>query len=337
MKNPVNGHKAPKAAVPGRNQLATPVFEEVWADDVPMYEMWFQFMSCSPSYELAKRFRANQLTTAEIAALPADFGTVLEVYDDFGDLKGVTFRDWWLKKAKPYFGAKSSTPLVMYAGPTYLDDQHDADIRSMRAALMHEDQGWARKTSRTLHFSTALKRRDVLKMIKSELEQLEFEQQPVGNLRPKYPMLKIGKMRSALKKYKETLEVRAMHPNEQLWSIGVRSNISVDAAKWPCTDGRPDILAEELHQKLAIPTSRALRRARMICENAARGRFPDHSILKTAQEFVPADLNQCVINLAEMVKKAKADRKIHVQKMRDIMKKYDFTPSGRLLHLGEDD
>jgi len=329
MEDPVKGIKVPKAAPPGRELADDPEWEEVWADDVPMYRIWFEFMSCSPSYELARRHRANQLTAAEVTALPADFGTVLEVYDDFGDLKNVTFRDWWVKKAKKYFGAKSSTPFVMYAGPTYVDDKHEADLSRMKAQLMHEDQGWARKTSRTLLFSTALKRKDVLRMVKSELEQLDFEQQPVGDLKPKYPMLKIGKMRSALDKYLRTLKNRAMYPDEKLWSIGVRSDISAEAKKWPRTDGRPDVLAEEQHQKLAIPTSRALLRARMICEHAARGKFPVHSNLPTAKEFAASDLNQCVTNLGAMLEKETRDREISRKKMRNLMIKYGVTPKGR--------
>lgn len=329
MKNPSKSNKAAKAAVPGRNQPAPPVWEEVWADDLPMYRLWFEFICCSPSYELAKRLRANQLTAAETAALPADISTVLKVYDDFGDLKNVTFRDWWIKKAKKYFGAKSSTPLVMYAGPTYVDDKYEADLRNMRAELMHEDQGWARKTSRTLHFSTALKRKDVLRMIKAELDKLEFDQQPEGNLKPKYPMGKIGKMRSALDKYLRTLKNKAMYPDEELWSIGVRSDINETAKTWPRTDGRPDSMNEQHHQALAIATSRALLRARMICEHAARGEFPVHDKLQTAKEFVAIDLNQCVTNIAEMFDKETRDREISRKKVRDLMIKYGVTPTGR--------
>lgn len=336
MDEEIGSDEPAQRARTGRDDPAKSSWNDVWVDDVPMYRLWFEFMLFSPSYELARRSRADELTPADEAILPTDFTTVVATYDDFGDLTKLTFRDWWVKKAKPFFGAKGSTPFVIYGGHTHVDhaDEHHLykDHDAFRAARMREDeQGWARETSRTLHFSTALKRKDVLRAIKAELGKLEFEQLPDGDHKPKYPMQKIGKMRSALEKYLRTLKNRAKYPDEELWSIGVRSNMTAAAMNWPQTNSTPDRLDEKSRQAMAIATSRALLRARMISENAARGQFPVHTRLKTALEFIPVNLSRCGAIIEDLREQESIAAEVNRKKIRALMIQYKVTLKGRYL------
>ena len=70
----------------------------VWATKLGFYLLWMEYLAVSPSYELARRYRAGGLSHAEQEQLPADFDTVLAVYDDLGDVQRVTFLDWWSER-----------------------------------------------------------------------------------------------------------------------------------------------------------------------------------------------------------------------------------------------
>jgi hypothetical protein len=69
--------------------------EDRWVEHVFEYHLWFQFLAISPSYELARRHHAGELSTEERASAPRDFDLVLSVFDNLGDVQRVTFADWW--------------------------------------------------------------------------------------------------------------------------------------------------------------------------------------------------------------------------------------------------
>jgi hypothetical protein len=271
---------------------------DLWAADVPLYRMWFEFLSCSPSYAKAKRYKEGTLSPAEIAKLPEDFDAVLKCYANLGDTTGVTFRDWWHERAMAYFGIRSSRPKVQHIGPTHKDFEELTDDERQRREIAYDEFGWAKETSQLLMFSTALKRKDVLRKIRSEINKLEFEKGPPDELKAVYPLGKIGKMKPALVKYLRVLKSRAHFPDDELWSIGVRSEINHDAEAWPKDNGVPIKTGDQYCQVMAVATSRALFRARMLCENAARGIFPSHRKLETAEERF--DLNLLAAQVCDL-------------------------------------
>src|SRR6056297_185494 len=84
----------------------------VWASKLGFYLLWMEYLAVSPSYELARRYRAGELTDAEQAKLPADFEDVLAVYDDLGDVQRVSFLDWWSECGLSVFGYEGAKPRV---------------------------------------------------------------------------------------------------------------------------------------------------------------------------------------------------------------------------------
>ena len=54
--------------------------DSFWATKVGFYMLWMEYLAISPSYELARRFRADALSPDEVNALPEDFSEVLAVY-----------------------------------------------------------------------------------------------------------------------------------------------------------------------------------------------------------------------------------------------------------------
>ena len=84
----------------------------LWATKVGFYLLWMEYLAISPSYELARRYRNHTLTKDEQQRLPADFDTVLGVYDDLGDVQRTDFKVWWQDKAIQVFGHESVKPRV---------------------------------------------------------------------------------------------------------------------------------------------------------------------------------------------------------------------------------
>ena len=306
-----------------RRQSAALSVNDLWAEDVSLYRMWFEFLVCSPSFETAGRSRLGLLTDEEVAKLPSDFDIVLELWDNLGPIVSATFREWWDGWAKGYFAVESSVPHVQLLGPTHLSYKSTYKSDFERRQSFPKEIGWARETSKMLIFSTALKRKDVMKRIKSQLLELEFEQRPDDSRKPVYQLGKVGKMRPALKKYLTALKMRGRYPDEELWSIGVRAEINAAAKAWPRVDDVPQKLGPDECQLMSIITSRALFRARMISEHAARGRFPVHTKLDTAaKKFILTDLSEKVRKLDEWEVKEALEDQQNQNYLRELMIQY---------------
>ena len=306
-----------------RRQSAAISVYDLWAEDVSLYRMWFEFLVCSPSFETAGNSRLGLLTDEEVAKLPSDFDAVLEVWDNLGPIVSATFREWWDGWAKGYFAVESSVPRVQLLGPTHLSYKSTYKSDFERRKSFPKEIGWARETSKILIFSTALKRKDVMKSIKSQLLELEFEQKPDDSRKPIYQLGKIGKMRPALQKYLTALKMRGRYPDEELWGIGVRAELNKAAKEWPKLDGVPQKLGPDECQLMSIITSRALFRARMISEHAARGRFPVHAKLDTAaKKFNLDDLSEKVRKLDEWAVREALEDQQNQNYLRELMIQY---------------
>ena len=306
-----------------RRQSAAISAYDLWAEDVSLYRIWFEFLVCSPSFETAGRSRLGLLTDEEVAKLPSDFDVVLEVWDNLGPIVSATFREWWDGWAKGYFAVESSVPRVQMLGPTHLSYKSTYTSDFERRQSFPKEIGWARETSKMLIFSTALKRKDVMKRIKSQLLELEFEQRPDDSRKPVYQLGKVGKMRPALKKYLTALKMRGRYPDEELWSIGVRAEINDAAKAWPRLDGVPQKLGPDECQLMSIITSRALFRARMISEHAARGRFPIHTkFADKAPKFILTDLSEKVRKLDEWDAREALEDQKNQSYLRELMIQY---------------
>ena len=101
------------------------------AEPHDFHRLWFEFLLLSPSYELARRFRASNgsLSPGDQARLPADFDQVLDVFDDFGDLQRSLFRPWLLERGLRLFGAPGAKPQ-----PKLLHRLRDGDEQEVEAA-----------------------------------------------------------------------------------------------------------------------------------------------------------------------------------------------------------
>ena len=80
------------------------------------FQLMFEFLRLSPSYELARKHRSRGLSQREMASLPTDFDQVLKTYDLIGDVSADFFRSWWLKRGLQVFGNPYKKPRVHSIG-----------------------------------------------------------------------------------------------------------------------------------------------------------------------------------------------------------------------------
>lgn len=255
--------------------------------------MWFEYLALSPSYELARKFRAGELTDADRGKLPADFDTVLAVYDDLGDVQSVSFEQWWLETGIPLFGYQGEKPRVARVS-LLKPDTIEPVVKMKSGAQAYVDGAWhqqGQQTTLVLAIPVGLPKAQIAKQVAAFVEKLpEAERQTVSRP-PKYQLVKRKLDRDSLFKYIMCMWLRANAPKVALWRIGVHAKVSSTYS------GRLDPTAKlPRHQQtddrnaLKILTSRALNRAHMMAENAARGLFPtyvkcDHAVAPDWQEI----------------------------------------------------
>lgn len=266
----------------------------LWASrrDVAYYMMWFEYLKLSPSYELARKMRADELSDTEAAVLPADFDTVLAVYDDLGDVQPVSFDRWWLETAIPLFGYQGDKPHVARVSALRHDTIDPAE-KLKTGAVAYVDGAWSKQGGQAtvvLAIPVGLPKAQIAKQVSAFVEKFPEAYRNSANKPPKYQLVRRKLDRDSLFKYIMCVWLRANAPKVALWRIGVHAKVSSTYS------GRLDPMAKlERHQQtddrnaLKILTSRALNRAHMMAENAARGIFPSYAKCAHA---VPLDLAQ---------------------------------------------
>ncbi len=247
-----------------------------WAnrDQVVFGRLWFEFLLFSPSYELARKFRAGDIDDDERQRLPSDFQAVLTVFDDLGDIQRLGFDDWWFAKGIRYFGYKGEQPSVLPIEALLPETPDPLDRLSRRAAKYvagrwHE-QG--QPASIIISVPTGMPKARAMDQIADILAQAPESRKEITSGPPKYAIH--GKKRDldSLFRYLKCVVCKAYFPEAKLWEIGVEAKLSSTYS---------DRLAKGLgsvedQQALKILTSRALSRAITIAENAARGIFPSY-------------------------------------------------------------
>lgn len=93
----------------------------------------YEFMQISPTYLLAHKLRNNQLS--DDALVPNDFDTVLQVYDDLGEVWATGVEQWWLKGAQKFFVpvVKPQPHLVTRLEEQSIRDLSQVDVDHVRA------------------------------------------------------------------------------------------------------------------------------------------------------------------------------------------------------------
>lgn len=243
------------------------------------YQLMFEFLRLSPSYELARVARTTGLSKEQKKSLPKDFDQVLKLYDMLGDVQSILFRAWWLKRGLKTFGNPYSKPLVHKiallgtGNDVVVDDVFDSLNRFLTDT--RRDEGLA--ASMLVSIPAGGRKSDVLRQIRKLLDEQEAVQVENESSKPK---LKLAGQRLHAKALFVGLRLmwfKAAKPKWENWRLGAKARVSVSYSPELDPSGpKKTVSAIEQDDRIIMGkiTSRAVRRFENIIENAARGVFP---------------------------------------------------------------
>lgn len=262
----------------------------VWATKLGFYLLWLEYLAVSPSYELARRYRAGKLTTADKGRLPADFDAVLAVYDDLGDVQRVTFLDWWSERGLPVFGYEGAKPRVKRID-TLRSNRHRRAAERVQSFIEDDWTEQGQPNAMLVSIPVGLSKTQITRQLGKLLGRYEAEQRVLPEPQSKYPLVGTRQRKDTLFRYLFVVWVRCAMPRQTLWRVGARAKVS-DTYSRELDAGARIPRGEQVYDRsvLAVLTSRAWSRGLALAENAARGRFPsydmpDHAVKPDTHEL----------------------------------------------------
>lgn len=274
---------------------------DVWAKRVEFFRLWMEFLTISPSYELARRYRAGVLSDDERARLPEDFEDVLAVYDDLGDVQRQHFQSWWLERGIDNFGYQGRKPSVRRIAMLKQTKQSAQEALIKTEAYVKgawREQG--RQSTLIMAIPVGLTKAQVTRHIVAQLSKIPSKQRSITTKKPKYQLAGKKLDSKSLFRYLATVLFRARLPKLPLWRIGALANVSSTYSKRLDTKAKIESnTSTEDRLALKILTSRAFYRGSMIAENAARGVFPSYKYCQYAVEADPDMLKELIVSRKE--------------------------------------
>jgi hypothetical protein len=247
-----------------------------WAspEQVVFARLCFTYLLISPSYELARKQRLGLLSDVEKAALPADMDVVLGVYDMLGDLKQTDFETWWPTKGIAAFGNEGEKPIVYpidLIWPTKEGPANNLNER-MNGYLAGRFSNQDPQVCLITAIPLTLSKSEIVEQLTTFLDEVPQKVRNTPRRTPDYPLYGQKRDLSSFIGYMKCAMCKVHEPDLKLWEIGVIAELSSTySTRLALGKGTP-----EDQQQLKMLASRALNRAAMIAENAARGRFPTY-------------------------------------------------------------
>lgn len=242
------------------------------------YQMMFEFLRLSPSYELARIARTRKLSKLERSSVPKDFDQVLKTYDMVGDVNCVLFRQWWLSRGLHIFGNPFTKPKLREI--SFFPNGQETDVtlinEKIKSDLVDARQSEGLSAALLISVPVGIKRSEILKQFKSLIDHhRSFD---IGTTQQAKIKLMGKRFHSnAMFKGLRLLWFKAAKPNWELWRLGAKSGISASYSNVLDPKGpRKTSSSIEIDDRIILSkiTFRALERFELIAENAARGRFP---------------------------------------------------------------
>ena len=273
------------------------------------YQLMFEFLRLSPSYELARKARTKGLSEAEKLKLPTDFELVLKTYDLLGDVNLVLFRTWWLRCGLQVFGNPYKKPRVhivkkLREGMSYQASDIAGDVDYFLQGHREEE---GLNSSVLLSIPIDLKQTDALKQIKNILDKYKV----VDEAREEKAKIKLMCKRlraDTLYKGLRLLWLKAAYRKLELWRLGVKVNLSpsyTDVLDPLAPRKNKDATEQDDRIAMGKLTFRLLKKYQLIAENAARGKFPVDEKVEMS-EFKYAEIAQRLLLHSKWVREEKA-------------------------------
>jgi len=269
----------------------------IYVEPNDLFKLWFNFLLLSPSFELARRFRTNhgQLDPMDQARLPVDFEAVLAVYDDWGDLQQQFFRPWLRQRGIKLFGVTGEKPQTQVISKLLKNDV--SRFESATSGLkQYLDTDWKRQNCPDVML-VAIPLNQPRSRILEELKVLVNSN--IDCRRPpqlgKYKLNETPMHTRNLMDALNLLSLRARKPDLKLRDLGIEANSSpnyIDRLNAPPSRKTGNVLPE--FATLNMMTSRKLRIAVNVAENAARGLFPEKTKPSHMLDFNPKEFHPIV-------------------------------------------
>jgi len=272
----------------------------VWAPQLSMFLLWFQFLQISPSYEIARRRQSGLFTDDDRVLRPADFNEVLAVYDDLGDVLHPPFNDWWQDRGIENFGYHGDKPTVRQIAT--LQRGRNVQARFWEQATAYLEGKWqteGQQNTLIIAIPANLPKARILKKVAQFLDATGAEEKRLKAEPPKYRLHGKKHDEGSLIRYLEAVKCRALNPDVPLWKIGAMIGLSQTYSKRLANAASDDDCAKDASpddkNALKILTSRAISRGRIIAENAARGVFPSYAACPNQVSFSEERMRDLVL------------------------------------------
>lgn len=245
-------------------------------------ELWVTYLRFSPSYEIARKIRAKELPKSLLKKMPEDFDKVLQVYDDFGDLRFIDFPTWYYENKRRIFGVMPATPRITTIKRLQKGSERDLGKITndfYKYSVMREVD--FRQRINLVAIPLDKKKSELMKEFSEYLDR-HGAQSPVpeGAIYLPQKGLQLKGTINALK----MAWLHAYMPKAKLWEIGAISGVSKTYSKELASLKKTSVNTEARYL-MTITVTKLLKRAIHIAENAAYGRFPMDKPTSSNLEF----------------------------------------------------
>ena len=251
---------------------------------------WHSYLRISSTYSLATRLRAGLLTNAERKALPPNFDQVLLTHDKFGDV--------WEESAERWFADNALTALQVIKGanqPRLLSSLFAGNEEKTAIALARHVAGeWQQQGKQPellISIPVNAKRADIHKLLDDALNDLSDDVNngavPKGQdmaEQLQFQLMDTKVRLSVIEKMRKLVVLRSTQPELLNWQLAQRLGLSpahveniVKAVELKKASNKQLPRSDRATNDKVIINSlvgRYIRKAFLIAENAAYGRFP---------------------------------------------------------------
>lgn len=238
--------------------------------------LMFEYLRLSPSYELARQARIGKLTAAQKRILPDDFDLVLKTYDEYGDVSSISFANWWATTGINLYGTEYIKPQVRQIANIEMNEEYEPGFSKaleqyFKSFRKHEGSGRAL----ILAIPLGVPKQEILKEVTRMINKTGVTAPPKAQKAKR--SLTAKRLRSApLFIGLNLLWAKAQNPEWVNWRLGVAAKVSpTNAVGLDLSAKKANAKTVDQRNNMTVLTSRALKKAQYIAENAARGRFPD--------------------------------------------------------------
>ncbi len=235
-----------------------------------------EYLKISPSYELARRFRQEKLFKVELKSLPIDFDKVVQTFDDYGDLRTISFHEWWETTGLALYGSSFNKPKVHQIGQIAQDEAFEAGfVKALERYFKKLRPTEGNGPALLLGVPLGMNKRYVLNLVSKAIDQAgvivtpkaKKAARPLAAERLRSKPLFIGL---------RLLTFKARFPDKENWRLGVMAEVSPKNAEGLDINAKKNTtFTSDQRINMGILTSRAMKKAQYVAENAARGSFPN--------------------------------------------------------------